>query len=73
MQRGKGVARATGEEQDKLNERVISRVNAAGPVFLAPTRLRGRLVIRVAIGNLRTERRHVEQAWALIRKAAASA
>ena len=64
---------ATGEEQDKLNERVISRVNAAGPVFLAPTRLRGRLVIRVAIGNLRTERRHVEQAWALIRKAAASA
>ena len=62
---------ATGEEQDRLNERVISRVNAAGPVFLASTRLRGRVVVRIAIGNLRTERRHVEQAWELIREAAA--
>jgi len=62
---------ATGEEQDKLNERVINRVNAAGSVFLAPTRLRGRVVIRVAIGNLRTGREHVAEAWRLIREAAA--
>jgi aromatic-L-amino-acid decarboxylase len=61
---------ATGEEQDKLNERVINHVNAAGSVFLAPTRLRGRVVIRVAIGNLRTGREHVARAWELIREAA---
>jgi len=61
---------ATGEEQDRLNERVINRVNAAGSVFLASTRLRGRVVIRVAIGNLRTERKHVARAWELIREAA---
>jgi aromatic-L-amino-acid decarboxylase len=64
---------ATGEEQDRLNERVLAEVNAAGPVFLSHTRLGGRLVLRVAIGNLRTERRHVAAAWELIRTAAAKA
>ena len=67
------VRGAGGEEQDRVNERVLARVNAAGPVFISPTRLRGRLVLRVAIGNLRTERRHVEAVWALIRQAAATA
>jgi aromatic-L-amino-acid/L-tryptophan decarboxylase len=64
---------ASGEEQDRRNERILAEVNAAGPVFLSHTRLAGRLVLRVAIGNLRTERRHVEAAWDLIRKAAARA
>ncbi len=62
---------ASGQEQDRINERVINEVNAAGPVFFSPTRLRGRLVMRIAIGNLRTTRRDVETAWELIRKAAA--
>jgi aromatic-L-amino-acid decarboxylase len=65
------VRGSSGEEQDRLNERVLAEVNAAGPVFLSHTRLGGRLVLRVAIGNLRTTRRHVETAWELIRAAAA--
>jgi aromatic-L-amino-acid decarboxylase len=65
------VRGATGEEQDRLNERVMAAVNAAGPVFLSHTKLKGRLVLRVAIGNLRTTRAHVETAWELIRAAAA--
>jgi len=64
---------ATSEAQDRRTERVINEVNAAGPVFISPTRLRGRMVLRIAIGNLRTQRRHVETAWELIRKAAAGA
>jgi aromatic-L-amino-acid/L-tryptophan decarboxylase len=67
------VRGASGEEQDLLNEKVLAEVNAAGPVFLSHTRLGGRLVLRIAIGNLRTTRRHVEAAWDLIRKAAARA
>jgi hypothetical protein len=30
-------------------------------------------VLRLAIGNLRTERRHVAEAWALLREAAGRA
>jgi aromatic-L-amino-acid decarboxylase len=67
------VSGRSGEEQDRVNERVLAEVNAAGPVFLSHTKLGGRLVLRVAIGNLRTTRAHVEKVWELIRRAAATA
>ena len=54
------------EEEDALNEAVVEAVNATGEAFLAPTRLRGRTTIRLAIGNIRTEERHVRRAWELI-------
>ena len=63
-----GVA---GEEADRLNETIIESVNASGDAFVGPTRLNGRLVIRLAIGNLKTGRAHVERAWARLREAAA--
>jgi aromatic-L-amino-acid decarboxylase len=47
-------------------------VNRTGDVFLSHTRLSGRFTIRVAIGNVRTERRHVERAWELLRREAAA-
>ncbi|MEZ5332672.1 MAG: pyridoxal-dependent decarboxylase [Thermoanaerobaculia bacterium] len=56
----------TPEEQDAANERLLAHVNAAGPVFLSHTKLGGRLVLRIAIGNLRTEREHVDTAWRLL-------
>jgi aromatic-L-amino-acid decarboxylase len=58
------------ESQDAANERILARVNETGEVFLSHTKLRGRFVLRLAIGNLRTTRVHVERAWALIREAA---
>jgi aromatic-L-amino-acid decarboxylase len=56
---------------DAVNERLMAAVNETGEVFLSHTRLRDRFAIRVAIGNLRTERRHVERCWALLREKAA--
>lgn len=57
---------------DDLNARLMDAVNRRGDVFLSHTRLRDRFTIRVAIGNLHTERRHVERAWELIRQEAAA-
>jgi aromatic-L-amino-acid decarboxylase len=54
------------EARDRFNERLLVRVNAAGPFFLSHTVLGGRYTLRVAIGNLRTEREHIEALWALI-------
>jgi len=56
---------------DHLNERLFNAVNATGEVFLSHTRLHDRFTIRLAVGNLRTQRRHVERAWALLRAEAA--
>lgn len=61
------------EESNAHNARILEAVNAAGDVFLSHTVLKGRYVIRVAIGNLRTERSHLARAWELLRRAAAAA
>ncbi|HUE97150.1 MAG TPA: pyridoxal-dependent decarboxylase, partial [Longimicrobiaceae bacterium] len=44
-------------EIDRLNAGILDRVNAGGEVFLSHTRLRGRMTLRLAVGNLRTEER----------------
>jgi aromatic-L-amino-acid decarboxylase len=47
-------------------------VNATRRVHLTHTRLGGRYVIRVAVGQWQTERAHVAEAWRLINEAAAN-
>jgi aromatic-L-amino-acid decarboxylase len=55
---------------DAHNAAIMDAVNRTGAVFLSHTKLRGRFTIRLAIGSLRTELRHVAQAWELLRTAA---
>jgi aromatic-L-amino-acid decarboxylase len=55
---------------DERNAAIMDRVNRTGEVFLSHTRLGGRFTIRLAIGNLRTEERHVARAWELLGEAA---
>lgn len=51
------------EETDALNQRIMDAVNASGEAFISHTKLVGRLVLRVAIGNVRTELELVAQIW----------
>ena len=53
---------------DAVNEALLERVNASGEVFLSHTRLNGRFVLRLAIGNLRTTEAHVTRAWTLLQQ-----
>lgn len=62
-----------GAELDALNERIMEIVNRGGEVFISHTRLHGRIVLRVAIGNLRTTQAHVARAWTLLTSALAEA
>ena len=55
-------------ELDAFNKRLLDAVNATGDVFLSHTRLDGRLVLRLAIGHLRTTEQHVARAWELLRE-----
>jgi aromatic-L-amino-acid decarboxylase len=50
---------------DALNEKLLAAVNASGRVHLTHTKLKGRFAIRLSIGQLRTERADVEEAWRL--------
>jgi aromatic-L-amino-acid/L-tryptophan decarboxylase len=58
------------EGDDARNQRLLDDANASGEVYLSHTRLRGRLVLRLAIGSLRTEERHVRRAFAILAEAA---
>ena len=60
------------EEADAANMRILETVNARGRVLLSHTKIDGRVVLRLAIGNARTEERHVKTAWEELRKAAES-
>lgn len=66
--------RPNGVEDEAVLERhnaaIMDRVNASGEAFLSHTKLDGRYVLRLAIGNIRTEERHVRRAWDLLQQAA---
>jgi aromatic-L-amino-acid decarboxylase len=53
---------------DAHNMAIMDAVNAGGEVYLSHTKLDGRVVLRVAIGNERTTRDDVELAWRLLRE-----
>lgn len=62
----------TADALDAHNQRIVDVVNATGEAFLSTTKLYGRLVLRLAIGNERTRESDVTAAWNLLKQAAAN-
>ncbi len=59
---GRGEARL-----DELNKQLLEKINVGGAVYMTHTSLRGRYVLRLAIGQRTTQERHVRAAWELIK------
>jgi aromatic-L-amino-acid/L-tryptophan decarboxylase len=59
-----------GPANDAMNHRIMERVNASGEAFITHTVLRGRVALRLSVGNLRTRTEHVARLWALLQDAA---
>ena len=64
------VFRRSGSDQE--NEQLEERVNASGEIFITHTRLDGRYVLRLAIGNARTTEDDVRRAWDVLNREAVS-
>ena len=59
--------RQTGRgDLDAQNQRLLARLNAGGRIFLTGTRLKGKYVLRLALGHLTTREEAVRRAWELI-------
>jgi aromatic-L-amino-acid decarboxylase len=58
-------------ECDRVNEAIMHSVNSGGDVFLSHTKLGGRYTLRLAIGNIRTEEKHIALAWERLRRSSA--
>lgn len=52
--------------RNAINAEILHSANATGEIFLSHTKVDGRYALRLAIGNLRTEREDVEFAWRLL-------
>ena len=57
---------------DEENELLVERVNATGELFLSHTKLGGRYVLRLAIGQERTSEDDVRLAWDVLQREAAA-
>jgi aromatic-L-amino-acid/L-tryptophan decarboxylase len=51
---------------DEENETILERANRSGEIFLSHTKLDGRYVLRLAIGNARTTEADVRRAWEVL-------
>jgi|SRR5579884_547292 len=54
------------ERLDQLNSEIVERINQSGRAYLAQTKLRNRTVMRIGLGNVLTEEKHLRRAWELI-------
>ncbi|UCF37840.1 MAG: amino acid decarboxylase [Acidobacteriota bacterium] len=70
--RAKPKALAADEKAlEQLNGELLERVNDSGEAFLSHTKLNDRFTLRLAIGNIKTERRHLDRAVEILRQALA--
>lgn len=53
---------------DKLNSAIVEQINASGRAYLTQTKLRGRTVLRIGLGNVLTTEEHLHKAWGLLRE-----
>jgi aromatic-L-amino-acid/L-tryptophan decarboxylase len=62
------VFRRNGSDED--NERILEQANRSGDIFLSHTKLNGRYVLRLAIGNVSTTEDDVRRAWDVLNREA---
>jgi aromatic-L-amino-acid decarboxylase len=55
---------------DQLNSDIVEGINASGRAYLTQTKLRGRTVMRIGLGNVLTTEEHLRNGWELIRETA---
>jgi aromatic-L-amino-acid decarboxylase len=63
---------ATDGNFDRLNSAIVETINQSGRAYLNQTKLRGRTVIRLGLGNILTTEQHLRDAWELIQETARS-
>ena len=51
---------------DSFNEELMNAVNATGKAYLSHTKLNGQFVLRLSVGSIRVEERHIDKVWALL-------
>ena len=51
---------------DMINSKIVEHINASGRAYLTQTKLHGRTVMRIGLGNILTTEQHLRNVWGLI-------
>jgi aromatic-L-amino-acid decarboxylase len=54
------------EDLDALNEGLMNDINASGEAYLSHTKLNGKFTLRLSVGSIRVEERHLDKVWGLL-------
>lgn len=54
------------DELNTLNESVMNEINASGEAYLSHTKLNGKFTLRLSVGSIRVEERHLNKVWDLL-------
>ena len=54
------------EDLDALNERIMNDINASGEAYLSHTKLDGKFTLRLSVGSIRVEEKHLVKVWELL-------
>lgn len=59
----KGIA---SDKLNDLNERIMNDINASGEAYLSHTKLNGHFTLRLSVGSVRVEERHLTKVWKIL-------
>ena len=51
---------------DALNEKIMNDINASGEAYLSHTKLDGKFTLRLSVGSIRVEEKHLVKVWELL-------
>ena len=54
------------EELNKINEQIMNEINASGEAYLSHTKLNGKYTLRLSVGSIRVEERHLTKVWDIL-------
>lgn len=54
------------EDLDVFNENLMNEINASGEAYLSHTKLNGKFTLRLSVGSIRVEERHLQKVWNLL-------
>ncbi len=61
------------DDFDALNERIMNAINTSGDAYLSHTKLDGKYTLRLSVGSIRVEERHLKKVWNLLNEHLAAA
>jgi aromatic-L-amino-acid decarboxylase len=54
------------ENLNELNEKLMNAINESGKAYISHTKLNDKFTLRVSVGSIRVEERHIEKLWNLL-------